>query len=127
MPSPPPVTVEFFGVEPLRTRLVLRTPEEFNDYLGLAAHPDVVRAFIDAANTHGVGSGASHLVTGHGLEHEALEEELAVFTGREKALVFSTGTNQWDWGLSNTTAGSGEPNAQIRQATTKLIEAAESA
>jgi 8-amino-7-oxononanoate synthase len=38
-----------------------------------------------------VGSGASHLVTGHGPEHEALEEELAHFTGREKALVFSTG------------------------------------
>ena len=62
-----------------------------NDYLGLADHPEVTRAFIDAANKHGVGSGASHLVTGHGPEHEALEEELAAFTGREKALVFSTG------------------------------------
>jgi 8-amino-7-oxononanoate synthase len=51
----------------------------------------VTRGFVDAANTHGVGSGASHLVTGHGIEHEALEEELAAFTGREKALVFSTG------------------------------------
>jgi 8-amino-7-oxononanoate synthase len=62
-----------------------------NDYLGLAQHPEVTRAFVDAANAHGVGSGASHLVTGHGVEHEALEEELAAFTGREKALVFSTG------------------------------------
>ncbi len=62
-----------------------------NDYLGLAAHPDVVRAFTEAAARHGVGSGASHLVTGHGIEHEALEQELAAFTGREKALVFSTG------------------------------------
>jgi 8-amino-7-oxononanoate synthase len=62
-----------------------------NDYLGLAAHPDVTRGFVEAANTHGVGSGASHLVTGHGVEHEALEEELAAFTGRERALVFSTG------------------------------------
>ncbi len=62
-----------------------------NDYLGLAAHPDVTRAFVEAANRHGVGSGASHLVTGHGVEHEALEEELAAFTGRERALVFSTG------------------------------------
>jgi len=62
-----------------------------NDYLGLANHPEVVRAFVDAANEHGVGSGASHLVTGHGREHQALEEELAAFTGREKALVFSTG------------------------------------
>jgi 8-amino-7-oxononanoate synthase len=62
-----------------------------NDYLGLARHPEVVRAFVDAANRHGVGSGASHLVTGHGVEHEALEEALAAFTGRQRALVFSTG------------------------------------
>ena len=62
-----------------------------NDYLGLSAHPDVVRAFTEAAAKYGVGSGASHLVTGHGPEHEALEDELAAFTGREKALVFSTG------------------------------------
>ncbi len=62
-----------------------------NDYLGLGNHPEVTRAFVDAANVHGVGSGASHLVTGHGVEHEALEAELAAFTGREKALVFSTG------------------------------------
>jgi 8-amino-7-oxononanoate synthase len=62
-----------------------------NDYLGLARHPEVVRAFMDAAAKHGVGSGASHLVTGHGAEHEALEEEVAAFTGRERALVYSTG------------------------------------
>jgi 8-amino-7-oxononanoate synthase len=62
-----------------------------NDYLGLANHPEVVRAFTRAAETQGVGSGASHLVTGHGAEHEALEEALAAFTGRERALVYSTG------------------------------------
>ena len=62
-----------------------------NDYLGLAQHPAVVRAFQDAAAKYGVGSGASHLVTGHGPEHEALETTLAAFTGRERALVFSTG------------------------------------
>lgn len=62
-----------------------------NDYLGLAQHPEVVRAFIEAATKYGVGSGASHLVTGHGIEHERLEIELAAFTGRERALVFSTG------------------------------------
>jgi 8-amino-7-oxononanoate synthase len=62
-----------------------------NDYLGLASHPEVVRAFTHAAEKYGVGSGGSHLVTGHGVEHEALEDELAAFTGREKALVFSTG------------------------------------
>ena len=62
-----------------------------NDYLGLKDHPEVVCAFVSAAEKYGVGSGASHLVTGHGPEHEALEEELAAFTGRQRALVFSTG------------------------------------
>jgi 8-amino-7-oxononanoate synthase len=62
-----------------------------NDYLGLKDHPEVLRAFTEAASRYGVGSGASHLVTGHGPEHEALEVELAAFTGRDRALVFSTG------------------------------------
>ena len=52
-----------------------------NDYLGLTDHPEVVRAFSEAASKYGVGSGASHLVSGHGPEHEALEQELAAFTG----------------------------------------------
>jgi 8-amino-7-oxononanoate synthase len=62
-----------------------------NDYLGLSAHPEVVQTFADAVMKYGVGSGASHLVTGHTREHEVLEEALAAFTGREKALVYSTG------------------------------------
>ncbi|HEX6636916.1 MAG TPA: 8-amino-7-oxononanoate synthase [Steroidobacteraceae bacterium] len=62
-----------------------------NDYLGLSAHPEVVRAFADAVMRYGVGSGASHLVTGHTREHDVLEEALAAFTGRERALVYSTG------------------------------------
>lgn len=62
-----------------------------NDYLGLANHPDIKQAFIRAAEHYGVGSGASHLVCGHSNEHHALEEELAAFTGRDRALLFSTG------------------------------------
>jgi 8-amino-7-oxononanoate synthase len=62
-----------------------------NDYLGLSAHPRVTAAFIEAARIHGVGARASHLITGHQAEHEALEEELASFTGRKRALLFSTG------------------------------------
>jgi 8-amino-7-oxononanoate synthase len=44
-----------------------------------------------AAAKYGVGGGAAHLVTGHSVEHHALEEELADFTGRPRALLFSTG------------------------------------
>src|SRR5258705_5709536 len=62
-----------------------------NDYLGLSRHPDVRSAFIAAAAEFGVGSGASHLVSGHSREHHALEEELAAFVRRPRALLFSTG------------------------------------
>jgi 8-amino-7-oxononanoate synthase len=62
-----------------------------NDYLGLANHPAVIKNLQSAAERYGVGSGASHLVNGHSSEHHALEEELAAFCGRERALLFSTG------------------------------------
>jgi 8-amino-7-oxononanoate synthase len=62
-----------------------------NDYLGLADNPSVVDAFVAAARTWGVGAGASHLVSGHTYEHQALEEELAAFVGRPRAVVFSSG------------------------------------
>jgi len=62
-----------------------------NDYLGLANDPRVIERFRTAATEFGVGSGASHLVNGHSAEHHALEEELATFTGRDRALLFSTG------------------------------------
>ncbi|MBB3228004.1 8-amino-7-oxononanoate synthase [Luteibacter sp. Sphag1AF] len=62
-----------------------------NDYLGLASHPDLIDALGTAAARDGVGSGAAHLVSGHHREHAALEEELADWTGRERALLFSTG------------------------------------
>ncbi len=62
-----------------------------NDYLGLANHPAVMQAFKDAADRYGVGSGSAHLICGHSTAHHALEEELAAFTGRGRALLFSTG------------------------------------
>ena len=62
-----------------------------NDYLGLANHPEIIAAFKNAADQFGVGSGASHLVCGHSHLHHQLEDELADFTGRDRALLFSTG------------------------------------
>jgi 8-amino-7-oxononanoate synthase len=62
-----------------------------NDYLGLANHPEIISAFKRAADDYGVGSGSAHLICGHNKAHHQLEEELAAFTGREKALLFSTG------------------------------------
>ncbi|MCR9106995.1 MAG: 8-amino-7-oxononanoate synthase [Gammaproteobacteria bacterium] len=62
-----------------------------NDYLGLAAHPRVVARLQQAAQRYGVGSGASHLVCGHSAPHHELEEALAEFTGRDRALLYSSG------------------------------------
>ena len=62
-----------------------------NDYLGLANDADVIDAFRQGARDWGVGSGASHLVCGHQRPHQDLEEALAAHTGRERALLFSTG------------------------------------
>ena len=62
-----------------------------NDYLGLARHPALMAALTRAAAVEGVGTGAAHLVSGHRGEHAALEEELADWTGRERAVLFSTG------------------------------------
>lgn len=62
-----------------------------NDYLGLANHPDLKQAMAHAARTHGVGSGASHLVCGHLDIHKRLEQQLAEWLGYERVLLFSTG------------------------------------
>jgi 8-amino-7-oxononanoate synthase len=62
-----------------------------NDYLGLAQHPQLVAALTRAARQGGVGSTSAHLICGHRTEHAELEEALAVWTGRERALLFSTG------------------------------------
>ncbi|MGY3041032.1 8-amino-7-oxononanoate synthase [Rhodanobacter sp. TND4EL1] len=62
-----------------------------NDYLGLAQHPRLVGALRHAAREQGVGSTSAHLICGHRREHAALEEALAAWTGRERALLFSTG------------------------------------
>lgn len=62
-----------------------------NDYLGLASHSAIREAAIKSIEAYGFGSGASHLVIGHHVEHKLLEQELAEFTGRDRAMVFSSG------------------------------------
>lgn len=62
-----------------------------NGYLGLAHDPRVSEAQAEGARRYGAGAGASHLVSGHLKVHDALEDALAQWTGRERALLFSTG------------------------------------
>lgn len=66
-----------------------------NDYLGLANHPALIAALAEGAKRYGVGSGASHLISGHSVAHELLEKKLASFQSQHipkaRALFFSTG------------------------------------
>jgi 8-amino-7-oxononanoate synthase len=62
-----------------------------NDYLGLAGHPALSDALARGAAQWGTGATAAHLLGGHREEHAALEDKLARWTGRERALLFSTG------------------------------------
>ena len=66
-----------------------------NDYLGLANHPEVIQASRDALSKYGVGSGASHLISGHQESHERLANRLSDFQRAHipdvHTLTFSTG------------------------------------
>jgi len=62
-----------------------------NDYLGLAADPALVEAVQRAVREKGWGSGASPLVSGYGVYHRRLEQEIASFEGVESAVLFPTG------------------------------------
>ncbi len=94
-----------------------------NDYLGLAGDPRLAEAMCAAASVWGTGSGAAHLVTGHTSEHHALEEELADFTQRESALLFSTGYMA-NVGVITALAARGEIVLQDRLNHASLIDGA---
>ena len=89
----------------LRNRLLLDSPQGVrvrvggrevmsfcsNDYLGLANDPALIAAAKAALNVSGLGSGASHLVTGHHRYHADFEAAFAAFVGKPDALLFSSG------------------------------------
>jgi 8-amino-7-oxononanoate synthase len=62
-----------------------------NDYLNLSGHPAIIKAAVEAAQRHGVGAGASRLVTGNHPLYEALESRLAKLKGTDAACVFGSG------------------------------------
>ena len=62
-----------------------------NNYLGLANHPAVNRAAIEAIEQWGVGAGAARLMSGTMTPHHQLEQDLARFKQVEAALTFGTG------------------------------------
>ena len=94
-----------------------------NDYLGLAAHPAVIDALKVGADRFGVGSGAAHLITGHSYAHQVLEEELADFVGRPRALLFSTGYMA-NLGVVSALMGRGDSVFEDRLNHASLLDAA---
>lgn len=62
-----------------------------NDYLGLAHHPRLVKAFRDAVEKYGVGARASRLISGTTEVHTLLEKKLAGFKKKEAALFYGSG------------------------------------
>lgn len=93
-----------------------------NDYLGLANHPEVKQAVIEAVDEFGVGSGASHLVNGHSELHHQLELKLAEFTGRDRAVLFSTGFMA-NMGAISALVGRGDAVIQDKWNHASLIDA----
>lgn len=94
-----------------------------NDYLGLAQHPEVVAALRDAANMFGVGSTGAHLICGHQRAHAELEQALAEWTGRDRALLFSCGVMA-NAGTLQALLGRGDVCVQDRLNHASLIDAA---
>ena len=80
-----------------KTRVGQRELKAFcsNDYLGLANHPELIASLAEGAKLYGVGSGASHLISGHNIAHDLLEKKLAACESKHipdaRALFFSTG------------------------------------
>lgn len=75
-----------------------------NDYLGLSRHPRVIRALEETVRQYGVGSGAARLISGGTDLHEKLEQKIAAFKKKEKALLFTTGY-QANLGVLTSVAG----------------------
>lgn len=78
-----------------------------NDYLGLANHPALRAALVDALPETGLGGASSHLICGHHHAHHRLERRVARFTGRSSALFFSTGYMA-NMGVISALAGRGD-------------------
>jgi 8-amino-7-oxononanoate synthase len=78
-----------------------------NDYLGLAAHPELRKAAWNAMERHGFGSGASRLISGTSPLHEELERRLARLKKTEAALLFNSGYAA-NTGIIPTVAGEGD-------------------
>ncbi len=78
-----------------------------NNYLGLAAHPEIADAACHALRRYGSSAVSSRLISGHMQAHAQLEEQLAAWKGCERALLFPSGY-QANIGVISTLVGPGD-------------------
>jgi 8-amino-7-oxononanoate synthase len=92
-----------------------------NNYLGLTHHPRVKAAAVEAIRKYGTSCTGSRFLNGTLSIHVELEDELARFTGKEKALVFSTGY-QTNLGTIASLAGKEDIIITDREAHASIID-----
>ncbi len=78
-------TVEFEGKEVINL--------SSNNYLGLAVHPRMKKAAIEATEKYGVGAGSVRTIVGNTDLHEELDNIIAEFKREEAAMAFQSGLN----------------------------------
>ena len=60
-----------------------------NNYLGLSSHPDVIKAGIEAIQTHGFGMSSVRFICGTQDIHKELERKTAAFLGTEDCILYA--------------------------------------
>jgi len=78
-----------------------------NDYLGLASHPELIKAVQGAVQKYGAGAGSSRLLAGGTVLHRQLERAVAAFKGTGSALLFNSGYSA-NTGMLAAIAGEGD-------------------
>ncbi|NDJ34254.1 MAG: pyridoxal phosphate-dependent aminotransferase family protein [Chloroflexi bacterium] len=94
-----------------------------NNYLGLTTHPKVREAAANAAMHYGTSCTGSRFMNGTLALHEELEERLANFVGKEKALVFTTGY-QTNLGTVSALVGRGDVMITDKEAHACIVDGA---
>lgn len=61
-----------------------------NNYLGLANHPEMVKAAIDALNTHGFGMASVRFICGTQDLHKQLEQSIANYLNTDDAILYTS-------------------------------------